>query len=116
MIIPICPELEKFYNGLVKELKDVHNLKSIDTPEQSALYDMALAFFDQEQSEYTFLKKTMIDHEGHFSQNIRRKRRIIGSILKKYLESLDVSAPGINDLHSLHNKIIISNVRLGFCM
>lgn len=106
LITQICPELEKFYNGLVDEVKTVHNHGSIATLEQSALYDTALAFFDHEQSKYTFLKKTMIDHEEHFSQNSQRRRRIIGCILKKYLESLDISAPAMSDLHSLHNEII----------
>jgi hypothetical protein len=105
IIAPVCPEIKKFYNGLVEELDLVGNYGNIDDPDQENLYKIALDFFNSKQSEYIHLQKNMINDEGIYAQKSRRPRRIIGIILQNYLKKKGITRP-YSKLHTLYNDII----------
>lgn len=106
LITPVCPELKKFYNGLIDEIDIVGNFKNIDLPDQSDLYEIACAFFSRTQSGYTHLSRAMVDDVDIYALKTRRPRRIIGKILQKYVEQKGYTKPPLSNLHTLYNKII----------
>lgn len=108
----ICPEVERFYKGLLKWVREYDNKGWIDIEGQD-LYDMALEYFNENSGKYTLLKLSDIDNKELYSYVRDKRRKIVGTILSQYVKSnyKNISKypkiqTGSGALFILHKKII----------
>ncbi len=108
MLSNIYQKLEGYYAGLINHIDITHNIESIDIPEKNELYTYAIEYFNEKNDiVYKELTLNLIDSIDIFSNVRRRKRRIVGVILQRYLKSKETkNIPKIDTLSILYNQII----------
>lgn len=108
----ICPEVERFHSALIEEIDLIGNHDSMTGIEQDELKNIACEYFENNQNDYKILTLQYVEHENIYKNVQRRRRKIIGTILQKYLKTNLPSVinhkkikTSIESLHNKHNSI-----------
>ncbi len=70
-----------FWKLLSRKAKQLHG--SIEVAQESNLYDLAREVFKENSHRFIALKQADIDNRDFYSNNIKPKRKVVGSILQK---------------------------------
>ena len=103
ILVDINPDLNAFWEILKRKARDsAGNLNAI---ESGKLYDLALEIYNNNSNDYGFLKRDHIDYRDFYISAADRRKKIIGNILIKIIEtecplafsikSLDLTVEGL---------------------